>query len=132
MPKLPQAVILAAGESSRFWPLNSKHKSLTQIAGEPLILHTIKGLNAAEIKDTIIVQGPERAVEKELGKQPGISYIIQPKPDGMGDAVVRAQNFNSTLVFHAHKVDAGNYVKSIMGKAEESEEEEVAPDDIPF
>ena len=28
-----QAVILAAGESSRLWPLNAKHKSLLRILG---------------------------------------------------------------------------------------------------
>lgn len=115
-----QAVILAAGESSRFWPLNSKHKSLTRIAGEPLILHTIKGLNAAEINNTVIVQGPEAAVEGELGKRVGVSYVTQPKPDGMGDAVARAQSSGSTLVFHAHKVDAGNYVKLMIDRAGKS------------
>lgn len=114
MPKSsPQAVILAAGESSRFWPLNHKHKSLTQIMGEPLISHTIKSLKSKEINNTIIIQGPDRAIEDKLGKQPGIGYIIQPKPDGMGDAVIRAQNFDSILVFHAHKVDAGNYIEKL-------------------
>lgn len=115
-----QAIILAGGESSRFWPLNSKHKSLTKIMGKPLILHTIHGLNAAGINNIIIIQGSAKTIEKELGEWPHISYIVQPKHDGMGDAVIRVKNIGSALVFHAYKVDAGNYVKPIMEKSQES------------
>jgi len=42
LPK--QAVILAAGESTRFWPLNEKHKSLTRILGKPIIWYTLNNL----------------------------------------------------------------------------------------
>lgn len=107
-----KAIILAAGESSRFWPLNYQHKSLTQIMGKSLILHTVEGLRAKKV-DSIIVQGPERDIEKRLGEYLGINYVIQPKADGMGDAVIRAQNSGPTLVFHAHKIDAGNYVEKL-------------------
>jgi len=61
-----QAVILAAGESSRFWPLNQKHKSLFKIMGRPLIWYTIESLKKAGIKDIIIVQGPKKDIEEEL------------------------------------------------------------------
>ena len=45
-----QAVILTAGESSRFWPLNQRHKSLIKIMGRPLIWYTIEGLKKSGIK----------------------------------------------------------------------------------
>jgi len=61
-----QAVILAAGESSRFWPLNYQHKSFFKIMDKPLIWYTIEGLRKAKIKEVIIVQSPKRDVEKEL------------------------------------------------------------------
>ena len=48
-----QAVILAAGESSRFWPLNQRHKSLIKIMGRPLIWYTIEGLKKAGIKEIL-------------------------------------------------------------------------------
>jgi choline kinase len=63
-----QAVILAAGESSRFWPLNYQHKSLIKIMGRPLIWYTIEGLKMAKVKEIIIIQGIGREIEAELKK----------------------------------------------------------------
>ena len=41
-----QAVLLAAGESSRFWPLNHKnHKSFYSVLDEPIILHSLKSFS---------------------------------------------------------------------------------------
>ena len=85
-----QAVILAAGQSSRFWPLNQKHKSLIRIMGRPLIFYTIDGLKKSGIEDIIIVQGASKDIEKELGDKK-IKYITQSKPLGMGDALWQAK-----------------------------------------
>jgi len=47
MPKVTQAVILAAGESSRFWPLSAdKHKSMVEIMGKPILQYTLESLRA--------------------------------------------------------------------------------------
>src|SRR3989344_5783922 len=88
----PQAIILAAGESSRFWPLNQKHKSLIKIIGRFLISYTIEGLKKFGIKDIIIIQGPQKDIEKGLGDK-SIKYIVQPKAKGMGDALWQAKKF---------------------------------------
>lgn len=85
-----------------------------------MILHTIESLKVKNINNALIIQGPNGTIEKELGERPGISYVIQPKPEGMGDAVIKAQNFGSTLVFHAHKINAGEDAKKIIDKAQES------------
>ena len=61
-----QAVILAAGESSRFWPLNKNHKSLIKIMGRPLIWWTLKSLEKAGISEAVIIQGPKKEIEREL------------------------------------------------------------------
>lgn len=90
-----QAVILAAGESSRFWPLNQRHKSLLKIMGRPLIWYTIDGLRKAGIKEIIIVQGPKKDIEQDLKNydlEVNIKYIIQLEPKGMGDAILQAEN----------------------------------------
>lgn len=93
-----QAVILAAGKSSRFWPFNQKHKSLFQIKGRPLISYTIENLEKAGIKEIIIVQGPKREIEKELRDQLRtksllkIKFVIQKIPRGTGDAIKTAEN----------------------------------------
>ncbi len=91
-----QAVIVAAGESSRFWPLaEGGHKSLFQLLGRPIIAHTVEALKRARITEIVIVQSPRRALEAHLGDGASLgvklSYVVQPEPRGMGDALARAE-----------------------------------------
>lgn len=92
-----QAVILAAGKSSRFWPLNKRHKSLIKIMGKTLIWWNLKGIERAGIKNVIIVQSPKRDIEKELRnyqfKNLKIKFLIQKKPLGSGNALWQARNY---------------------------------------
>jgi len=95
-----KAVILAAGQSKRFWPLNRQHKGLFKILGRPLIFYTIENLKKSGIREIIIVQGPKRDIEQNLKTCPvpnsfwcGVKYLIQDKPLGTGDALKRAKNF---------------------------------------
>ena len=112
-----KAVILAAGESSRFWPLNSQHKSLFKIMGSSLIWYTIEGLRKVGIKEIIIIQGPKRGVEKEISsyKFPAlkIKYVIQETPKGMGNGLWQAKNFlkDRFLVLNAERVDIDEIIK---------------------
>jgi UDP-N-acetylglucosamine diphosphorylase/glucosamine-1-phosphate N-acetyltransferase len=116
-----QAIILAAGESSRFWPLNQRHKSLLKVMGQPLILHTIEYLKWAGIDDLIIVQGPNRDVERELKNYDlglSVHYVVQETPKGMGDAVLQAKKFlkGQFFVSNAERVDGGRYAEFLFGK----------------
>ncbi len=114
MPSL-QAVILAAGESSRFWPLNQKHKSLFKIMGKFLICYTIEGLRKAGIKDIMVVQGPKRDNEKELGDAK-VKYLIQKEPKGMGDALWQARKFINKdlfIVLNAERVDIQDIISNL-------------------
>jgi bifunctional UDP-N-acetylglucosamine pyrophosphorylase/glucosamine-1-phosphate N-acetyltransferase len=91
-----KAVILAAGQSKRFWPLNLKHKGLFKIMGRPLIFYTIENLRKAAVKEIIIVQGPKKEIEREFKSYKFkniIKYVVQEKPLGTGDALKRAKNF---------------------------------------
>ena len=117
-----QTVILAAGESSRFWPLNQRHKSLIKIMGRPLIWYTIEGLRKVGIKDIIIVQRPKRDIEEELNnyKFPDskIRYVIQRKPEGMGNALWQTRSLikDRFFVMNAERVDGGEIIeKSKIG-----------------
>jgi UDP-N-acetylglucosamine diphosphorylase / glucose-1-phosphate thymidylyltransferase / UDP-N-acetylgalactosamine diphosphorylase / glucosamine-1-phosphate N-acetyltransferase / galactosamine-1-phosphate N-acetyltransferase len=119
--QINQAVILAAGESSRFWPLNTKHKSLIKIMGKPLIWYTIDGLKKAGIKEIIIVQGPDKVIETELKNyQTGldIKYVIQPEAKGMGNALALAENYlkENFILAHPTRADAGDFIKLILDK----------------
>jgi UDP-N-acetylglucosamine diphosphorylase/glucosamine-1-phosphate N-acetyltransferase len=121
-----QAILLAAGESSRFWPLNSKHKSLFKIMGKPLIWWTIENLKNSGIKDVIIIQSPNKNIENELKNYKfsncNIKYVIQKKPKGMGNALWQARNSikNNFFVMHAHHFDIDEFIKPIIKKQRET------------
>ena len=122
-----QAVILAAGESSRFWPLNYQHKSLLKIMGRSLIWYTIDGLRKTGIKDIIIVQGPKRDIEQNLKTCPvpnsfwcGVKYVIQKKPKGMGNALWQAKNLlkGQFFVLNAERIDSEEIVERLKVKSQ--------------
>ena len=113
-----QAVILAAGESSRFWPLNSKNKSLLKIMGQPLIWWTIESLKKIGIKNIIIIQGPDKNIENELKNYKfsncDIKYVIQKESKGMGNALWQARNLlkNSFLVLDVARIDIDEIIQN--------------------
>lgn len=111
-----QAIILAAGESSRFWPLNQKHKSLIKVMGKPLIYWATEGLKKCGIKDIIIVQGPKKDIQKESGIK--AKYVIQQKPKGTGDAVWQARKLlkGPFIVADPRKVDIQDYLPLLLKK----------------
>ncbi len=114
---MSQVVILAAGESSRFWPLNQKNKSLVKIMGRPLVWYTIEGLKKIGIKDIIIVQGPKKDIEEGLKKHNlgiKIQYLVQSEPKGMGNALWQAKKLlkERFLVVDVGKVDSGDIIEN--------------------
>lgn len=92
-----QVVILAAGQSSRFFPYNNKHKCLVKIAGEPLIVHTIRSVKRAGITNIIFVTGDNNDFRGVLGngKKLGVNikYVVQKEPSGAGQALLLAAGF---------------------------------------
>lgn len=120
-----QAVILAAGESLRFWPLNTRNKSLIKIMGKPLIWYTINSLKEAGIKEIIVVQGPKMDIENDLRKYDlgiKIQYVIQAEPKGMGDALFQAKDFldNKFMLLDVTRFEAGDYLKLFLEKQEKT------------
>ena len=114
-----QAVILAAGQSSRFWPLNQQHKSLIKLINKPIIWHTISELKKAGIKDIIIIQSVNKDIERGLKdyKIQGVKlkYVIQQEAKGMGNALWQARDLLKTqfLVLNTERIDIKNIVKLI-------------------
>ncbi|TRO61931.1 hypothetical protein E2P64_00135 [Candidatus Bathyarchaeota archaeon] len=85
-----RAVVLAGGESSRFWPFSGCHKSLLEIMGEPLIVRTINNF-PKEIDEVVVVEPANECVskvlkEKKLNKE--VQFRVQEKPLGMWDAII--------------------------------------------
>jgi len=119
-----QAVLLAAGESSRFWPLAERgHKSLIKIMGKSLIQWTIEGLKRAGMEEIIVVQSEDRAVEKELGNGTRfgvkLSYVIQEEPKGMGNALLQAQKklLDQFFVLNPNHFDADRIVAPMIERS---------------
>lgn len=113
-----QAVILAAGESSRFWPFNDMHKSLFKIMGKPIILYAIEGLLNSGINDIIVIQKPSKDIEKALENYPqcqNIKFVIQNDPKGMGDALNFAKELltEEFLLILAERVDCEEVIKKL-------------------
>lgn len=116
-----QAVILAGGASSRFWPINGYHKSLISIMGKPLILWLIDSLKSEGVDKVIVVQGPKKEVETELKNfktDLPIKYVVQPTPKGTGDAILIAEEFlkEQFLVLNAERIDAREHIGLILDK----------------
>ena len=120
-----QAIILAAGESSRFWPVNQGHKSQIKIFGKPLAYWTIKGLLDKGIEDIIVVIQPNSYLEEELDflfQKSGakLSYVIQEKPLGTGNAIFQAKDLikEPFFVFWPYKINSAEIAESILKLAE--------------
>jgi len=116
------AVILAAGESSRFWPLNGKHKSLFYLAGKPIVWWNLKGIKDVGIKEVIIVQSPKKDIEDELKNFPieslKLKFVVQSKPLGTGNALFQAKKFlkNKFFVLNGDVVCSGEILREMLKK----------------
>jgi UDP-N-acetylglucosamine diphosphorylase / glucose-1-phosphate thymidylyltransferase / UDP-N-acetylgalactosamine diphosphorylase / glucosamine-1-phosphate N-acetyltransferase / galactosamine-1-phosphate N-acetyltransferase len=121
-----QAVVLAAGESSRLWPLNSQHKSLLKIMGKPLIWYTIDGLSKVGVKEVVVVQGPDRDAESALKDLPpcveSIKYVIQQEANGQGKATFAAREHidGQFFVVFGHSVDCREVCEKMLQKSRQT------------
>lgn len=118
-----KAVILAAGESSRFEPLSDKrHKSLFSICGESLIFQTINGLaEHPEVSEIIVVQGPERDIENELGDEAD-HFVVQEEPRGMGHALEQTKHLldEEFIVLNPYRSNTMNLLDEMIRKQSRS------------
>ena len=120
-----QAVVLAAGKSSRMWPLSQhRQKSMYRFLGRPLLEHTLSGLAKAGIKDVVLVISPEdRDITERFGSGKRldlrIRYVEQPRPAGMGDAIIRASALleGEFFVLAGTKVNCADIVRKIRKQA---------------
>ena len=77
MYKVDNAIIMAAGVSSRFAPLSyERPKALTEVKGEVLIERQIRQLHEANIKDISIVVGYKAEQFEYLCKKFGVRLIV--------------------------------------------------------
>lgn len=78
--KVDNAIILAAGTSSRFAPLSyERHKAITVVKGEVLIERQIKQLKEAGVPEIYIVTGYKAEQFEYLIKKYGVKLIHNPE-----------------------------------------------------
>ncbi len=79
MPKVDNAVIMAAGTSSRFAPLSyERHKALVEVRGEVLIERQIRQLQEAGVPQICVVTGYKAGDFDYLRDRFGVSLVHNP------------------------------------------------------
>lgn len=108
MRKIKNGLILAGGDSTRFWPL--EEKNLFSFLGTPLILYQIEEISKFVEKVTVIasqtnIVAIKRLVENsELAEK--VEIFVQKNQSGQAGAVLSVKNLvkGETLVLNANDV----------------------------
>ncbi len=123
-----QAVLLAAGESSRMYPLaDGNHKSMIRLLGKPLLEYTIEKLKRAGINNLIIVASNNK-IESYFGDGGrfgvSIKYAIQDKPQGAGNALLLCRNLieNDFILLNSYHIDIDKFINPLIKAMTEGSE----------
>lgn len=120
-------VILAGGENSRFFPLNTDtHKGAIVICGKPIIVRTIENLIEAHVSHVYIIVSKKDFYNKGLSSEikkynlsVKIDFILQKKANGMGNALLLVRKFIKEKKFcicFPYTVEAGTILKKANSK----------------
>ncbi|MBI5465596.1 NTP transferase domain-containing protein, partial [Candidatus Gottesmanbacteria bacterium] len=118
-----QAVILAAGASTRFCPLaDDVPKCMIPLLGKPILEWTVSSLAKMGIGDIILVTPPAGVnITTPPGCEPKV--VVQGKPLGMANALLCAKKFikEDFLLLHGYHLDVGDFIKPMVEKKRNSE-----------
>ena len=127
--EIMKAVILAAGEGARLWPLTQNQpKVMVHVAGKPILQYVIEALRDSGISEIILVVGYRR--EKimsyfEDGSQFGvhISYVSQNRLLGTAHALskVKGETGHEFLVLPGDNIINSEVIKDLLHEKKDGE-----------
>src|SRR5579859_7670403 len=116
-----QAVILAAGKSSRFQPFSFlEHKSLFPLFGKPLLQHTLETFKQANINSVVIVVGEGGNIPEAIQPISGlrVTFVTQKEKLGMGNALSVAEPHleENFFLLSGYHVDFSDFAGAMVQK----------------
>ena len=118
-----QAVILAAGKSSRFVPFTDiSHKSMVKIMGKPILEHTLLSLKNGGVSEVVIVVGENSTIPQEIDEEKNVGlkihYVTHIGAKGMGAALLDAKEYlqESFFLLNAYHLEFDVFVKGMLSK----------------
>jgi glucose-1-phosphate thymidylyltransferase len=98
-----RGIILAGGTGSRLWPITKAvSKQLMPVFDKPMIYYPLSTLVMAGVRDILIITTPDDQAQFQRllgdGGQLGLhlSYVAQPRPEGIAQAFVLGADFIGT------------------------------------
>lgn len=123
-----QAVVIAAGTSSRFWPFNQgHHKTQLFLLGKPILYWTLKGLADRGIDKIVVVANKDSSVPAMLKEQNDLGatlhFAVQEQPLGTGHALLCAKEHIKEQFFLVwpSQLSAGDMARKVQAQAKEAD-----------
>ncbi len=122
-----QVVILAGGESSRFFPFNQIHKSFFKIAGKTVLERTIESVKKTDPSGIILILSSknfdqEKSICESNPIFKDIKYVSEENSLGQADAILTAKEFISGdfFVINANQFNFDEVAADFVSKQADS------------